>query len=86
MTDWPGTQAQQPTAQWPGTPAEQKWPGTAAEQQTATTGEITNNIHQISGVIQETAKSAQDSAQAASMLTGLAEDLQQLVGQFKVAV
>ena len=59
---------------------------TAAEQQTATTGEITNNIHQISGVIQETAKSAQDSAQAASMLTGLAEDLQQLVGQFKVAV
>jgi methyl-accepting chemotaxis protein len=59
---------------------------TAAEQQTATTGEITNNIHQISGVIQETARSAQDTAQAASMLTGLAEDMQQLVGQFKVAV
>lgn len=58
---------------------------TAAEQQTATTGEITNNIHQISGVIQETAKGAQDSAQAASMLAGLAEDLQQLVGQFKLA-
>lgn len=59
---------------------------TAAEQQTSTTGEISNNIHQISGVIQETAKSAQDTAQAASMLTGLAKDLQQLIGQFKVAV
>jgi methyl-accepting chemotaxis protein len=59
---------------------------TAAEQQTSTTGEISNNIHQISGVIQETAKSAQDTAQAASMLTGLAEDLQRLIGQFKVAV
>jgi methyl-accepting chemotaxis protein len=59
---------------------------TAAEQQTSTTGEITNNIHQISGVIQETAKGAQDTAQAASMLTGLAQELQQLVGQFKMAV
>lgn len=59
---------------------------TAAEQQTSTTGEITNNIHQISNVIQETAKGAQDSVQAASMLSSLVEELQQLVGQFKVAV
>jgi methyl-accepting chemotaxis protein len=59
---------------------------TAAEQQTSTTGEITNNIHQISNVIQETAKGAQDSVQAASMLANLAEDLEQLIGQFKVAV
>ena len=59
---------------------------TAAEQQTSTTGEISNNIHQISAVIQETARGAMDSVQAAGVLADLAADLQQLVGQFKVAV
>ncbi len=57
---------------------------TAAEEQTATTGEISNNIHQITEVVQETAKGAQESSSAAGELAKLAEDLQRLVGQFKL--
>ncbi|QSV45872.1 methyl-accepting chemotaxis protein [Geobacter benzoatilyticus] len=57
---------------------------TAAEQQTATTAEITNNIQQITTVVEATARGAQESASAASRLTGLATELQGLVGQFKV--
>ncbi|MBT0663477.1 methyl-accepting chemotaxis protein [Geobacter pelophilus] len=57
---------------------------TAAEEQTATTAEISNNIHQITEVVQGTANGAQESATAASRLAGLANDLQQLVGQFKL--
>ncbi|MBC8017679.1 MAG: methyl-accepting chemotaxis protein [Verrucomicrobia bacterium] len=58
---------------------------TAAEEQTATTGEITNNIMQITEVVQETSQGAHVSATAASHLAGLAEDLQRLVGQFRLA-
>ena len=58
---------------------------TAAEEQTATTSEITNNIHQISMVMQETAKGAHESSAAATQLAGLAEDLQRMVGHFKLA-
>jgi methyl-accepting chemotaxis protein len=57
---------------------------TAAEEQTATTGEISNNIHQITEVVQETAKGAQESATAAGQLARTAEELQRLVGQFKL--
>jgi len=58
---------------------------TAAEEQTATTGEITNNIMQITDVVQETSKGAHVSATAASHLAGLAQDLQRLVGQFRLS-
>jgi len=59
---------------------------TAAEEQTATTNEITHNIQQITEVVHETAKGSQESASAASQLSRLAEELQQLVGSFKLAV
>lgn len=58
---------------------------TATEQQTATISEISNNIHEITGVINHTARGAQESASAASQLAGLSEELKQLVGQFKLA-
>jgi methyl-accepting chemotaxis protein len=59
---------------------------TAAEEQTATTNEITNNIQQITEVVHETAKGSQESAAAANQLSRLADELQQLVGTFKLAV
>ena len=58
---------------------------TAAEEQTATTGEITNNILQITEVVQDTSKGAHTCATAASHLAGLSQDLQRLVGQFRLA-
>ena len=58
---------------------------TAAEQQTATTGEISGNIQSINEVVQDTAKSAQESADSALQLSRLAEEQQKLVGQFKLA-
>jgi methyl-accepting chemotaxis protein len=58
---------------------------TAAEEQTATTCEISNNIQQITEVVQQTSNGAHESANAASQLAGLAEDLQRLVGQFRLA-
>jgi methyl-accepting chemotaxis protein len=56
----------------------------SAEQQTAITGEISRNIHQITDVAQGTAKGAQESATAASQLSGLAEEMQRLVERFKL--
>jgi len=58
---------------------------TAAEEQTATTGEISSNIQTINEVVQDTAKSAQESASAALQLSRLAEDQQRLVDHFKLA-
>ncbi|MBE2889432.1 methyl-accepting chemotaxis protein [Geobacter anodireducens] len=58
---------------------------TAAEEQTATTGEINNNIQQITEVVQLTARGAEESAQAAEQLAKLAEELQGLVCKFKLA-
>ncbi|UFS70106.1 methyl-accepting chemotaxis protein [Geomonas sp. RF6] len=58
---------------------------TAAEQQTATTAEISSNITQITGVVQRTSSGAHHCAGAASDLATLAEDLQSLVGKFKLA-
>ena len=58
---------------------------TAAEEQTATTGEISQNIQTINEVVQDTAKSAKESAASALQLSRLAEDQQKLVGQFKLA-
>lgn len=57
---------------------------TAAEEQTATTGEISNNIHQITEVVQNTARGAHESATAANKLSQTAEELQRLVAQFRL--
>ena len=57
---------------------------TATEEQTATTGEISSNMIQITDVIQGTARGAQESAQAANKLNGIAEELQQLVQKFRL--
>jgi methyl-accepting chemotaxis protein len=57
---------------------------TAAEEQTATTSEISNNMHQITEVVQDTARGAHESATAASQLNNNAEELQRLVRQFKL--
>jgi methyl-accepting chemotaxis protein len=56
----------------------------AAEQQTATTAEISNNMHMITDVIAGTSRGAQESAMAAAELNGNAEELQGLVQQFKL--
>jgi methyl-accepting chemotaxis protein len=58
---------------------------TAAEEQTATTTEITNNIHRISEIIEGTSKGAQDTATASSTLSQMGEELRRLMGQFKLA-
>jgi methyl-accepting chemotaxis protein len=58
---------------------------TAAEQQTATTSEITNNIQQITEVVEASASCSHESATSASELSGHADELQRLVGQFTLA-
>ena len=57
---------------------------TAAEEQTATTSEISSNMHQITDVVQTTSQGAHESATAAAQLNGNAEELQRLVRQFKL--
>ena len=57
---------------------------TAAEEQTATTGEISNNMMQITGVVQQTSHGAHESAKASAPLNKTAEELQQLVRQFNI--
>ena len=55
----------------------------AAEQQTATTSEISSNIHYINeGVIGKTSEMAQESATEANDLNKLAEDLQLVIKAF----
>jgi methyl-accepting chemotaxis protein len=58
---------------------------TAAEQQTATTSEISNNMMQITGIVQRTAQGASETADAARNLSIMSEELQAIVSQFKVA-
>ena len=58
---------------------------TGGEQQTATTIEITNNIQQITEVVESSASCSHDSASSASVLSAHAEELQRLVGQFTLA-
>lgn len=57
---------------------------TAAEEQTATTAEISSNMHQITDVIVQTSKGAHDTTQAADQLSRLSADLNEVVGHFKV--
>jgi len=56
---------------------------TAAEQQTATTNEITNNMQQVTDVVQATSRGALESAQAARQVNRLSNELLGLVGRFK---
>lgn len=57
---------------------------TAAEEQTATTAEISSNIHLVSTIVKQSALSASDTAAAAAQLSNEANRLQKLVGQFKL--
>jgi methyl-accepting chemotaxis protein len=57
---------------------------TAAEEQTATTSEISSNMHQITDVVQQTSQGAAETAIAATSLSGNAEELQRLMQQFKL--
>jgi len=57
---------------------------TAAEEQTATTAEISTNIQQINEVVHHTSRGAHESVTAANQLSNLSEELQRLVGQFKL--
>ena len=56
---------------------------TAAEQQTATTSEISGNIHQITEVVQGSAGLARKSTEAANCLADLAEKIQTDIRTFK---
>jgi len=58
---------------------------TAAEEQSATTGDITQNIQMISEVVQETAQRSQESANDAGRLANLSEELRSLVKRFRLA-
>jgi len=57
---------------------------TAAEEQTATTSEISSNMHQITEVVQQTSQGAAETAIAATHLSRNAEELQRLMRQFKL--
>ncbi len=56
----------------------------ASEQQSSVVEEINRNIVNISGIVENTAKGAGQTAQASEELSRLAADLQSLVSQFKV--
>jgi methyl-accepting chemotaxis protein len=58
---------------------------TAAEEQTATTNEINNSVQRMTDEVLTTAHGAQNAADAASQLSGLAAGLERLVGQFKLS-
>ncbi|HEY4743228.1 MAG TPA: methyl-accepting chemotaxis protein [Desulfuromonadaceae bacterium] len=58
---------------------------TAAEEQTATTNEITANIHKISDVIQGASKGTHETAEAAEALSRMGDELRRLVEHFKLA-
>jgi methyl-accepting chemotaxis protein len=57
---------------------------TAATEQSSTTENVNSNIDQITRLIKESAIGAQQSAQACQDLSGLALDLQTMVGKFKL--
>ncbi len=57
---------------------------TAAEQQTATTNEISKSMHQITEVVSDASKSSQDTAVSAKELASMADELKQIVAQFRM--
>jgi len=58
---------------------------TAAEEQTATTSEISSSIQQITTIAGDTVESSRNTASSSSLLSRLSEELQKLVGQFKLS-
>jgi methyl-accepting chemotaxis protein len=58
---------------------------TAAEEQTATISEITTNIHQVTEVVHQSARGAEETSTAAALLSEQSQQLQDLVGKFRVA-
>jgi methyl-accepting chemotaxis protein len=58
---------------------------TAATEQSSTTEQVNGNVDQISRLVKESAIGAQQSATACHDLSGLALDLQAMVGKFKLA-
>jgi len=58
---------------------------TAAEEQTATTNEINSSVQHMTDEVSTTAQGAKHAADSASQLAALAEGLEQLMGQFKLA-
>jgi len=58
---------------------------TAAEEQTATISEITTNIHQVTEVVHQSARGAEETSAAAAQLADQSQQLQNLVGKFRVA-
>lgn len=57
---------------------------TAAEQQTATTREITNNIHAISETVQTSARSSQVMSASSARLSQLSVELEDIVRRFRL--
>ena len=57
---------------------------TAAEQQTATTNEISRSMHEITEVVSGASHSSRDTALAANQLARMAEELKQIVAQFRM--
>ncbi len=57
---------------------------TAAEEQTATTREITNNIHAISETVEMSAQSSQEISVSSSRLSQLSGELQEMVRRFRL--
>ncbi len=57
---------------------------TATEEQTATSNEISSNIHMITEVMTGTADVAGESARSAAELAKLSENLQSMLSQFKI--
>ncbi len=55
----------------------------AAEQQSAVAEEINKNVHTINAITEENAKGAEQTAESSDGLARLANELQQLVGQFR---
>lgn len=58
---------------------------TAAEEQSATTGEITENINRMTAIIQDTARGSHETASSASNLSHLSDNLKQMVSRFRLA-
>ncbi|GLI37321.1 methyl-accepting chemotaxis protein [Geobacter hydrogenophilus] len=57
---------------------------TAAEQQSATTNEISKSMYEITAVISDASGSSQNTANAASQLAGMADELKRIVAQFRM--
>ena len=57
---------------------------TAATEQSAASEEVNGNMDQIARLVKESAEGAQQSAKACQDLSGLALDLQKMVGKFKL--